>query len=879
MRSKPLSIPFCTGLLLGFGIAFGQAPAGLRCDLKLRATPGVGRPQSCLDLSALENGESLRTGGNVTRISAQGLKFCPDPFKVTTGGSADIVFIVDNSGSMWSTRAFVKGADTVFINDGVCGVGTTGGTLTYPVWDDKSSPNPAKSVRTVGVLQSDPGSGCEFAGDPYNTRSYVVRKAIDFLAANSPKSAAGVIGFAAATMHEQGLLPLDQAASVTKVKASMVPDSAFGTNYGIALDTASKWLTDSTRMRNAKQAIVLISDGRPGWGFELAKDSTRFPVYGIYLGKKSTPDTAILKGLSDKTGGSFFRVDPGNSGSLLAVMDSILKKITATAVPKRLTMGNGSLNPPQTSVAGQMALDSQGNLSVDLDSILGLNRGPNAIRFSITLADGTDKEYALNIQADGAEAAQSGADLECHPQAALAMLNVQGVPDTLYPAGPGSYTYRLTRSLADGGPVQISATTRDSSGTLNALDSEAIPLADAGPMPNMHAFAAPYPFHGLSPVQSAGNGTLEAVAGGWVDLAWHFPRDSREAASYSLRGSNMKVTLPPTADPPSRSFTTLDPDLSVALLPGEPGAVIHYTLDGSLPGLGSPVYSSPIPVARGMTIKAMDVKPGQAPSPVAVFSYTRNPVPKTATPVADPPGAGKAFFTFAKAPQAVTFSDATPGATIWYSLDGSAFVPATGCAVPGSASLRLFATRQGMYPSDTALIHFEYDGPTQIYVRFPDGGREPARGASVNDLPGQGFAFIPVDRHGEPLPGDRDGKCGPRCAARNGPSPEPFAGPIIHLEIPGPCSYALSIYTNHGGFVAKAEGRFTAEDLAQFDPSADGTKRVGRVVWTGRARDGSLAASGAYVLRAVLANLGGAGSGAAMPPRATITLFGLIRNP
>jgi hypothetical protein len=213
------------------------APAAadsLRCELRLRTTPVTGG--ECLDLAALREGAVLATAKNVTRISREGLRFCPGAFQVTTGGSADVVFLVDNSGSMWSTRAYAKSGDTTFLNDGQCGIGTTGGSLVYPVWDDKAAPGPPSPARSVGVLASDPGGACELAGDPYNTRAYVVRKAIDFLATNASASTVGLLGFAASTMNEQMPLGLSDPANVARLKARMRVDSAFGTNYGIAVD-------------------------------------------------------------------------------------------------------------------------------------------------------------------------------------------------------------------------------------------------------------------------------------------------------------------------------------------------------------------------------------------------------------------------------------------------------------------------------------------------------------------------------------------------------------------------------------------------------------------------------------------------------------------
>ncbi len=100
--------------------AMGQT-ATKRCDLLANTTPGTGADTACLDLVALTSGGApIVTGSNVTRISNSGLKFCKNAFTVTSGGGADVVFIVDNSGSMWSNRAYVTGTDTSFFDQQSC---------------------------------------------------------------------------------------------------------------------------------------------------------------------------------------------------------------------------------------------------------------------------------------------------------------------------------------------------------------------------------------------------------------------------------------------------------------------------------------------------------------------------------------------------------------------------------------------------------------------------------------------------------------------------------------------------------------------------------------------------------------------------------------
>ncbi|PYM39616.1 MAG: hypothetical protein DME17_00515, partial [Candidatus Rokuibacteriota bacterium] len=75
----------------------------------------------------------------------------------------------------------------------------------------------------------------------------------------------------------------------------------------------------------------------------------------------------------------------------------------------------------------------------------------------------------------------------------------------------------------------------------------------------------------------------------------------------------------------------------------------------------TPYPGTAISVTRSMTIKAMAAASGMANSTVASATYTI----QVATPTFSLPGG-----TYG-APQSVTLSDATSGATIYYTTDGS----------------------------------------------------------------------------------------------------------------------------------------------------------------------------------------------------------------
>lgn len=87
---------------------------------------------------------------------------------------------------------------------------------------------------------------------------------------------------------------------------------------------------------------------------------------------------------------------------------------------------------------------------------------------------------------------------------------------------------------------------------------------------------------------------------------------------------------PPSAQP-GDGATSRTP-LRVALQ-ADAGAVIHYTLDGSMPTKASPVYKTAIPIGEGTTVlKSRAFRAGAEPSRVASFEYT---VDSKLVPLAD----------------------------------------------------------------------------------------------------------------------------------------------------------------------------------------------------------------------------------------------------
>ena len=101
-------------------------------------------------------------------------------------------------------------------------------------------------------------------------------------------------------------------------------------------------------------------------------------------------------------------------------------------------------------------------------------------------------------------------------------------------------------------------------------------------------------------------------------------------------------------------------------VPDHPAASIHYTLDGSDPTEGSPLYESatgiPIGLETSLTIRAVAIEAGWIPSDISQRSYQVTGT--VATPVFDPSGGSYSGSV------TVSISTSTPFSTIRYTLDG-----------------------------------------------------------------------------------------------------------------------------------------------------------------------------------------------------------------
>jgi hypothetical protein len=144
---------------------------------------------------------------------------------------------------------------------------------------------------------------------------------------------------------------------------------------------------------------------------------------------------------------------------------------------------------------------------------------------------------------------------------------------------------------------------------------------------------------------------------------------------------------------------------TVSITDGYNGAPIYYTTDGSVPTANSTPYTGPIPVSTTTTFKAVAILLGFENSAISEAAYTF-----AATPAFSPPSGSYATS------QQVTIADTTPGATLYYTTDGTtptvkSSVFSAPVTVSGQVTLQAMAVASGYINSVVATGNYTAGTP------------------------------------------------------------------------------------------------------------------------------------------------------------------------
>jgi hypothetical protein len=171
------------------------------------------------------------------------------------------------------------------------------------------------------------------------------------------------------------------------------------------------------------------------------------------------------------------------------------------------------------------------------------------------------------------------------------------------------------------------------------------------------------------PIQVAWNQTLKAMA-----VAAGFSPSPITSATYTINLPQPQAVAP-TITPNGGTFTAPE---QVTIATAEPGGVILYTTDGTLPtAVNGQIYTTPFTVSASTTVSAITTVTGKLPSNPTTAVFTITIAPNQVQPaVVIPPS------TTSNNALQVTMTSATPGATICYTVDGTAPT----CAANGSCT-------------------------------------------------------------------------------------------------------------------------------------------------------------------------------------------------
>jgi LysM repeat protein len=199
--------------------------------------------------------------------------------------------------------------------------------------------------------------------------------------------------------------------------------------------------------------------------------------------------------------------------------------------------------------------------------------------------------------------------------------------------------------------------------------------------------------------------TLEAIA-----VETGYTNSAVASAAYAIA-----PILPlPTFSPAGGTYTASQ---SVTISDAMSGTTIYYTTNGTTPTTSSTMYTGPVAVSATETIEAIAAEAGYTNSAVASAAYTI--APQVLAPTFSP--AAGAYATS----QSVTINDATSGATIYYTTNGttpttSSTVYSGPITVSATETLEAIAVETGYTNSAVATAAYTI-GAVTTYISYPSG--------------------------------------------------------------------------------------------------------------------------------------------------------------
>ncbi|MDR2571410.1 MAG: lamin tail domain-containing protein [Oscillospiraceae bacterium] len=172
----------------------------------------------------------------------------------------------------------------------------------------------------------------------------------------------------------------------------------------------------------------------------------------------------------------------------------------------------------------------------------------------------------------------------------------------------------------------------------------------------------------------------------------------------------------------------VEPGTLISLYTNDPGAVIRYTTDGSIPTDSSPIYTKPIEIVTNTVVRAINFTPGMIPSPALGRTYlvdASHDIP-VVTLISDPAGLFSASTGIFANGFGWTEGHPNFGANFWQQWTREAhfaFYEGADLRVESRVDMRVHGNWSRAYPQKSLAIHFSGSrhGLSQLaYPLIPD---------------------------------------------------------------------------------------------------------------------------------------------------------------
>jgi hypothetical protein len=883
-----------------------RAEGGAICEVAPKA--------ACLDASQVQD-RSFDLPLDAMGVSRDGFSICDSTYSYTT--APDIILILDNTGSMARVRT-VNGLPRY---------------CDYP-------PDPNQYPEDPGCVSGDPDTlrakalqafvdSALAKGGP-GTRVGVVLF--------SDKVWNG---------DQVRWTPLNSD-SVAAIKAEIYAEADGSTNYYAAFKAAYDLLQTSTKPREEQTIIFvsdgrpnhpLANSGGPYLYKQQYLDKKLLPtVHSIFLGDQSI-NFQDLKDISTQTGGLFFAIrDVSKMAGILT--DSIAKQLFKRARPSSSTVTNRTNRSSFTvPLSAHIPNGDTTAYTLHLPGPLTLSKGVNSILIRTQYSGGSSADLQFNLRRGGGEAMDTNLfALTCRPRASLSLINSQnqnlsdlggafGLSDNL------AKVQLTTQADLDTFAISVDLKERVTART----DEEITRVPKARPTDSVMEGAIPFAHQAQQKI--LGNGTLDGVHRDAVIAVWRnpwLPEDTAIAtavlrygaevlfaAVYDVNSDGLTETVRMRL---AQEMVVLPERIRLRMKSGD-GAVVERVAKAST---GEITFEKSDGNERHDQLRILLQEPfpktatTTAPVESAGHFFRQDNVPLVEADFSVDDSVAPAIFLAEIKPTdrahvlrriSVTFTEPVnfnvnslnpfifkrdttfiPANSIpidhldfisdvsvdIYLIAGADFVPVGGdsIAIAPNGDIRDAKDR---YPAKPIFTDLNGTNPSQLvhdfYVTL-GGGSYNSYATHGEDPPPTGPAFIPLDSLGAALQGSDQGKCG---ACYAGPEGE-FHGSVIHIVVPGPVRYDLTVFTNLGVFVNRFSGSIEQKDLRFLARKAEGEGEqrhnlyLQRIVWNGLSGDGRVANTGAYVIRSVFHFDRNAQTGANASKETQLKRFGFLRN-